>query len=60
MRKLDVKEIHGYNAGLGLKLIKLEKLGAKKKKTTSNGAKVLANGKKNGAVARATRARKKS
>ncbi len=27
MRKLDVKEIHGYNAALGLKLIKLEKLG---------------------------------
>ena len=22
MRKLDVKEIHGYNAGLGLKLLK--------------------------------------
>jgi arginine decarboxylase len=28
MRKLDVKEIHGYNAALGLKLIKPEKLGA--------------------------------
>ncbi len=32
MRKLDVKEIHGYQAALGLKLIKSEKLrGAKKK-----------------------------
>jgi arginine decarboxylase len=27
MRKLDVKEIHGYHAAQGLKLIKLEKLG---------------------------------
>jgi arginine decarboxylase len=26
MRKLDVKEIHGYNAGLGLKLLKTEVL----------------------------------
>src|SRR5205085_7754947 len=38
MRKLDVKEIHGYNATRGLKLIKLEAIGkakparAKKKK----------------------------
>jgi len=31
MRKLDVKEIHGYNAALGLKLIKLEKLGTTRK-----------------------------
>jgi arginine decarboxylase len=32
MRKLDVKEIHGYHAATGLKLIKSEKLrGAKKK-----------------------------
>ncbi|PYL22510.1 MAG: decarboxylase [Verrucomicrobia bacterium] len=32
MRKLDVKEIHGYHAASGLKLIKSEKLkGAKKK-----------------------------
>lgn len=28
MRKLDVKEIHGYNASLGLKLLKPDKLGA--------------------------------
>jgi arginine decarboxylase len=28
MRKLDVKEIHGYHAASGLKLIKPEKLGA--------------------------------
>jgi arginine decarboxylase len=27
MRKLDVKEIHGYNATRGLKLIKLEAIG---------------------------------
>jgi arginine decarboxylase len=59
MRKLDVKEIHGYNAGLGLKLIKPEKLGAKKKRATSDGAKVLVNGKKNGAVARRAAAKKK-
>src|SRR6184192_4624879 len=32
MRKLDVKEIHGYHAASGLKLIKLEKLGGAKKK----------------------------
>jgi arginine decarboxylase len=32
MRKLDVKEIHGYQAALGLELIKPEKLkGAKRK-----------------------------
>jgi arginine decarboxylase len=30
MRKLDVKEIHGYNAGAGLELLKPEVLGAKK------------------------------
>jgi arginine decarboxylase len=29
MRKLDVKEIHGYNAGLGLKLLKNSKLARK-------------------------------
>ena len=27
MRKLDVKEIHGYDATLGLKLIKPDRLG---------------------------------
>jgi len=32
MRKLDVKEIHGYQAALGLELIKPEKLGGAKKK----------------------------
>jgi arginine decarboxylase len=32
MRKLDVKEIHGYHAASGLKLIKSEKLGGAKKK----------------------------
>ncbi len=32
MRKLDVKEIHGYHAASGLELIKPEKLGGAKKK----------------------------
>jgi arginine decarboxylase len=32
MRKLDVKEIHGYNAASGLELIKPEILGSSKKK----------------------------
>jgi arginine decarboxylase len=31
MRKLDVKEIHGYDASLGLKLIKPSALGEKSK-----------------------------
>src|SRR5438874_8541669 len=35
MRKLDVKEIHGYQAALGLELIRPEKLGANARK---NGA----------------------
>jgi arginine decarboxylase len=30
MRKLDVKEIHGYNAAAGLELLKPDVLGAKK------------------------------
>jgi arginine decarboxylase len=30
MRKLDVKEIHGYDATLGLKLIRPQALGAAK------------------------------
>jgi arginine decarboxylase len=30
MRKLDVKEIHGYNASAGLELLKPDVLGAKK------------------------------
>jgi arginine decarboxylase len=32
MRKLDVKEIHGYDANLGLKLISPAVLGEKSKK----------------------------
>jgi arginine decarboxylase len=32
MRKLDVKEIHGYQAALGLELIRPEKLGGAKKR----------------------------
>jgi arginine decarboxylase len=32
MRKLDVKEIHGYQAATGLKLIKPEKVGGAKRK----------------------------
>ena len=35
MRKLDVKDIHGYQAALGLELIKPEKLGASRRKTAS-------------------------
>jgi arginine decarboxylase len=33
MRKLDVKEIHGYQAGKGLKLIRPEKLNGKTAKS---------------------------
>jgi arginine decarboxylase len=36
MRKLDVKEIHGYNAAAGLELLKPDVLGAKKGKQKSN------------------------
>jgi arginine decarboxylase len=46
MRKLDVKEIHGYQAGLGLRLIKPEKL--------------RAGPKRNGAAARRRPSQKKS
>src|SRR5881394_2119579 len=53
MRKLDVKEIHGYQAALGLQLIKPDKLGTRRKKPG-------ANGKRNGAPQRRTVARKKS
>jgi arginine decarboxylase len=35
MRKLDVKEIHGYQAALGLELIKPDKLGASRRKNGS-------------------------
>src|SRR5881394_2441927 len=35
MRKLDVKEIHGYHAASGLKLIKSHKLGASRRKAGS-------------------------
>ena len=38
MRKLDVKEIHGYQAALGLELIKPEKLGAQSKTKSSDGS----------------------
>ncbi|MBC5784960.1 aminotransferase class I/II-fold pyridoxal phosphate-dependent enzyme [Ramlibacter sp. USB13] len=34
MRKLDVKEIHGYDASLGLKLLKPESLGKRGKKSS--------------------------
>jgi arginine decarboxylase len=54
MRKLDVKEIHGYQAALGLQLIKPEKLGPRRKKPGVNGKK------NNGAVLRKPVARKKS
>src|SRR5207248_2144146 len=53
MRKLDVKEIHGYQAALGLQLIKPEKLGARRRKPSVNG-------KRNGAPQRRTVARKKA
>ena len=53
MRKLDVKEIHGYQAALGLQLIRPEKLGTRRKKPS-------ANAKKNGAVQRRTPPRKKA
>ncbi len=35
MRKLDVKEIHGYNATRGLKLIKLSAIGKARVRRTS-------------------------
>jgi arginine decarboxylase len=35
MRKLDVKEIHGYNASLGLKLLKPDALAKRSKKSAS-------------------------
>ena len=35
MRKLDVKEIHGYHAASGLKVLKPQKLGASRRKTGS-------------------------
>jgi len=60
MRKLDVKEIHGYQAALGLKLIKPEKLSARGKKNGSNGKKIGAIGKTNGAIRRRALAPKKS
>ncbi len=36
MRKLDVKEIHGYHAATGLKVLKPQKLGASRRKTASH------------------------
>src|SRR5437868_1104224 len=53
MRKLDVKEIHGYQAALGLQLIKPDKLGARRRTLS-------ASGKKNGAVQRRATTHKKS
>jgi arginine decarboxylase len=45
MRKLDVKEIHGYQAALGLELINPQKLGANvKKNLKKNGAASRRNG----------------
>jgi arginine decarboxylase len=38
MRKLDVKEIHGYQAALGLELINPQKLGANAKKNGASAA----------------------
>ncbi len=35
MRKLDVKEIHGYHAATGLKVLKIQKLGASRRKNAS-------------------------
>jgi arginine decarboxylase len=34
MRKLDVKEIHGYNAAVGLELLKPEALAARVKRAS--------------------------
>lgn len=42
MRKLDVKEIHGYQAALGLELIRPEKLGSKGKRSTAKKARAAA------------------
>ena len=36
MRKLDVKEIHGYHAATGLKVLKPQKLGASRRKNASH------------------------
>ena len=41
MRKLDVKEIHGYKAATGIKMLKSDLLGARSKKA-GNGAKAAA------------------
>ncbi len=35
MRKLDVKEIHGYNASRGLKLLKPSALGKPRRRTAA-------------------------
>jgi arginine decarboxylase len=42
MRKLDVKEIHGYQAALGLELIRPEKLGSKGRRSTTKKARASA------------------
>ena len=43
MRKLDVKEIHGYQAALGLELIKPEKLGGAGKEEGRSSKRALDN-----------------
>jgi arginine decarboxylase len=40
MRKLDVKEIHGYHAASGLKVLRPQNLGASKRKSGSPGRRV--------------------
>ncbi len=54
MRKLDVKEIHGYDAALGLKLIKPEALG-EKPRTAHKAAAKAGNATKAGRGARSNR-----
>jgi arginine decarboxylase len=51
MRKLDVKEIHGYDATLGLKLIRPEALGAVPPARTAAGSSRAASGPARGAAA---------
>jgi arginine decarboxylase len=45
MRKLDVKEIHGYHAATGLKLIRPERLGSRGRKATTNARSAVAGSK---------------
>jgi len=48
MRKLDVKEIHGFNASRGLKLIKPSALAGREKTTRAPGAQAATGGAKGG------------